>query len=61
MINATSKIFFILKKKAIMSVYHIMRPYMFIVYRIEFVFSKKKRPEVMKQIKIINALKKNKF
>ena len=59
--NAINKIFFILKKKAITSVYHIIRLCVFIIHRIEPVSSKEKRPKIMKQIKIINTLKKNRF
>ena len=41
--------------------YHIIRFYVFVVYRVESVFSKKKRSKIMKQIKIIDALKRSKF
>ena len=41
--------------------YHIMRLCVFVIYRIESVFSEEKRSKMMKQIKIINALKKSKF
>ena len=61
MTNAINKTFLILKKKTITNVYHIIKLYIFIIYRIEPAFSKEKRSKMIKQIKIINALKKNKF
>ena len=61
MTETTSKVFFILKKKAITSVYHIIKSYVFVIYRVEPVSPKKKKPEMMKQIKIINVLKRSKF
>ena len=48
MTNATNKVFFIFEKKTITSVYHIIKLYVFIVYRIEPAFPKKKRSKMMK-------------
>ena len=61
MINAINKTFLILKKKTITNVYHIMRSCVFVIYRVGSVFSKEKRSKIMKQIKIIDVLKGNKF
>ena len=61
MINAINKVFFILGKKTIMSVYYIIRFYVFITHRVGLAFSKKKKSKMMKQIKIMKTLKENKF